>query len=96
MPVKVNGSVRVICAVVCTVVVLLGVASAWYDHVVSIQEINSKATQQDKDITKLDKEGCDPAQKNTTSIAVIESKLDNIEKAQTDNTIAIIKAIGER
>lgn len=93
---KMNGSVRVICAVVCTVVVLLGVASAWYDHVLSIQEINSKATQQDKDITKLEDEGCDPAQKNFTSIAVMKNQLDNIEKAQTDNTITILQAIGER
>lgn len=93
---KWNGStIRVICTVVITILVLLGVAGGWYDHKANIDKVADKTIQQDKDITRVKVEGCNPSKKNTISVAVLIEKLDGFETAQTANKDEILRAIGE-
>ncbi len=68
---------------------IAGMSAGWVDHNSDIEAIGVKV-----DTVKI--EGCDPAKEHVTSVAVIESRLTNIEKAQTDNTAAIIKAINDK
>ncbi len=68
---------------------IAGMSAGWVDHNSDIKAVEVK-------VDTVKTEGCDPAKEHVTSVAVIESRLTNIEKAQTDNTTAIIKAINEK
>lgn len=70
-------------------VAIAAMSAGWVGHNSEIKAVGLKA-----DIMKV--EGCNPAKKSVTDIAVIESRLISIERAQKDNTAAIIRAINEK
>lgn len=89
MTIKISDRIKLAGFILTVVVIIAGVAGSWGDH-------RARAEQQKENTKILKAEGCNLAKVNTTSIAVIENKLENIEKAQVDNTAAIIKAIEEQ
>lgn len=97
---KRNSNLKVAGFVLSILLVLGAVGASYWDHKADVKvlttEVNLHGIQQDKDMATIKGDGCAPSQKNTTSVAVIESRLTNIEKAQTDNTAAIIKAINDK
>ncbi len=89
-PLSKKTSIKVTVSLLVTVGLAIAAMSAgWVDHNSDIKAVEVKV-----DIVKI--EGCNPAKEHVTSVAVIESRLTGIEKAQTDNTAAIIKAINEK
>lgn len=102
-----NGNLKLILSILAIFLIVGGAFASWYDHKNSLDKLDMKVVNIDKKLDTCNEEqredmataridGCDPAKKHVTQIAVLETELANIKTAQTVNTAAIIKAIEER
>ena len=88
---KTNGKRLNIAIASLLVVVIAWASSGLTSYVGNAHQTDDTAA----DLVELKEDGCDPSGINGTSIAVIETKLDNIEKNMEADTKAILKAIRE-
>lgn len=74
------------------VVVIAWVSSGLTSYVGNVHQTGDTAA----DVVELKEEGCDPARAHSTSIAVIETKIEALKEQEQSNTEAILKAIREK
>ena len=72
---KLNGATKWISITMAFVVLFTGV-------IASYTLLQAKTASMGDAVTKLEKDGCKPSQAHTTQIAVIETRLEGIEKQQ--------------
>lgn len=99
-----SGAKWLITTSICIATIIVSIALAWGDQKGDIKLLSNKvedcSTLTTKDVAEIKTEGCTPSKENTTSVAVIKSRLTGIEKEigdlkteQKNNTAAIIRAI---
>ncbi len=88
---KTNGKRLNIAIASLLVVVIVWASSGLTSYVGNVHQTDDTA----KDLVELKEDGCDPARVNGTSIAVIQTQLENIEKNMEADTKAILMVIRE-